>query len=81
MEVSHQDSSLKSHLETRTKILTSGTVTVPNPLLENTNAIQSTTKHPKHPANFWNNTALTYLTCQFSDKTITVQQHSVRREV
>ena len=52
MEVSHQDSSLKSHLETRTKILTSRTITVPNPLAENTNGIQSTTKHPKHPANF-----------------------------
>lgn len=61
MEVNYQNSSLKSCLETRRKILTSGTVTMPSPLAKNTNGIQSTTNHAKHPAKIWNNLALTYL--------------------
>lgn len=61
MEVNYQNSSLKSCLETRRKILTSGTVTMLSPLAENTNGIQSTTKYAKHPAKLWNNSALTYL--------------------
>lgn len=61
MEVNYQNSSLKSCLETRRKILTSGTVTMPSPLAKNTNGIQSTTNHAKHPAKIWNNSALTYL--------------------
>lgn len=52
MEVSHQDGSSKSCLEARTKVLTSGRITVPDPLVENANDIQNTTKHPKHPADF-----------------------------
>lgn len=58
MEVTNQNRSLKSCLETRRKILTSGTVTMPN---ESTNGIQSTTEHAKHPAKLWSNSALTYL--------------------
>lgn len=61
MEVSNQNRSLKSCLETRRKILTSGTVTMSSPLAENTKSIQSTTKHANHPAKLWNNSALTYL--------------------
>lgn len=65
MKESHQDSSIKSHLET--KILTSWPVTVPNPLVENTNSIQSTRNHPKHSANF--GITLLYLTLPASSVT------------
>lgn len=80
MEVNYQNSSLKSCLKTRRKILTNGTVTMPSPLAENTNGIQSTTNHAKHPAKLWNNSALTYLLAH-SDKTETEHWHSVWKKV